>query len=75
MALIMIRSVATIRSGFFKLKRSSSGIRAFSSLLTSPPSKAVVYERHGPPDAVTRYVLCMYGIFSLMMNVKWAGAD
>ncbi|KAF9665469.1 hypothetical protein SADUNF_Sadunf16G0126000 [Salix dunnii] len=56
MALIMIRSVATSRSGFFKLKRSSSGIRAFSSLLTSPPSKAVVYERHGPPDAVTRVI-------------------
>ncbi|KAG5253635.1 hypothetical protein OIU78_019145 [Salix suchowensis] len=56
MALIMIRSVATIRSGFFKLKRSSSGVRAFSSLLTSPPSKAVVYERHGPPDAVTRLI-------------------
>jgi trans-2-enoyl-CoA reductase len=59
MALIMMRSVATTRRGFFKLKRSYSGIRAFSSLLTSPPSKAVVYERHGPPDAVTRYV-CMF---------------
>lgn len=29
-------------------------IRAFSALM-SPPSKAVVYEREGPPDAVTKY--------------------
>lgn len=56
MALIMMRSVAMTRRGFFKLKRSSNGIRAFSSLLTSPPSKAVFYERHGPPDAVTRVI-------------------
>ncbi|KAJ6947997.1 hypothetical protein NC651_002376 [Populus alba x Populus x berolinensis] len=61
MALIMMRSVATTRRGFFKLKRSSNGIRAFSSLLTSPPSKAVFYERHGPPDAVTR-VMEMEGV-------------
>uniref|UniRef100_A0A2P2L447 Zinc binding dehydrogenase n=1 Tax=Rhizophora mucronata TaxID=61149 RepID=A0A2P2L447_RHIMU len=29
--------------------------RAFSALM-SPPSKAVVYEQHGPPDSVTRVV-------------------
>lgn len=28
-------------------------VRAFSTAL-SPPSKAVVYEQHGPPDSVTR---------------------
>ncbi|KAJ0021720.1 hypothetical protein Pint_32261 [Pistacia integerrima] len=30
-------------------------IRAFSALM-SPPSKAVVYEREGPPDAVTKVI-------------------
>lgn len=35
--------------------RSSPAVRAFSSA-TSPPSKAVVYEQHGPPDAVCEVV-------------------
>lgn len=37
------------------LSRSSSAlrVRSFSSL-TSPPSMAVVYDRHGAPDAVMR---------------------
>lgn len=30
-------------------------VRAFSTTL-SPPSKAVVYEQHGPPDSVTRVI-------------------
>ncbi|KAL6203134.1 hypothetical protein ACLB2K_026837 [Fragaria x ananassa] len=30
-------------------------LRAFSSAM-SPPSKAVVYEQHGPPDTVTRVI-------------------
>ncbi|KAM5583897.1 enoyl-[acyl-carrier-protein] reductase, mitochondrial [Rosa sericea] len=30
-------------------------LRAFSTAL-SPPSKAVVYEQHGPPDSVTRVI-------------------
>ncbi|KAJ0084783.1 hypothetical protein Patl1_30803 [Pistacia atlantica] len=33
----------------------SKCIRAFSALM-SPPSKAVVYEREGPPDAVTKVI-------------------
>lgn len=35
--------------------RASPALRAFSSA-TSPPSKAVVYEQHGPPDAVCKVV-------------------
>ncbi|XP_023522889.1 enoyl-[acyl-carrier-protein] reductase, mitochondrial-like [Cucurbita pepo subsp. pepo] len=30
-------------------------IRAFSAIM-SPPSRAVVYDRHGPPDSVTRVI-------------------
>lgn len=29
-------------------------VRAFSATVMSPPSKAVVYDRQGPPDSVTR---------------------
>lgn len=36
--------------------------RAFSALM-SPPSMAVVYEHHGPPDAVTRFVVISLTIF------------
>ncbi|XP_075503786.1 enoyl-[acyl-carrier-protein] reductase, mitochondrial isoform X1 [Primulina tabacum] len=35
--------------------RASPAVRAFSSAM-SPPSKAVVYEQHGPPDAVCQVV-------------------
>ncbi|XP_073145712.1 enoyl-[acyl-carrier-protein] reductase, mitochondrial [Henckelia pumila] len=35
--------------------RASPAVRAFSAA-TSPPSKAVVYEQHGPPDAVCKVV-------------------
>ncbi|KAM4095493.1 hypothetical protein ACJW30_08G033400 [Castanea mollissima] len=31
-------------------------VRAFSATVMSPPSKAVVYDRQGPPDSVTRVV-------------------
>ncbi|KAK7832917.1 enoyl-[acyl-carrier-protein] reductase [Quercus suber] len=31
-------------------------VRAFSAAVMSPPSKAVVYDRQGPPDSVTRVV-------------------
>lgn len=31
-------------------------VRAFSVTVMSPPSKAIVYEHHGPPDAVTRVI-------------------
>ncbi|XP_068311541.1 enoyl-[acyl-carrier-protein] reductase, mitochondrial [Pyrus communis] len=38
------------------LRRSQTlSVRAFSTNL-SPPSKAVVYEQHGPPDRVTRVI-------------------
>lgn len=32
----------------------SPTVRAFSATIISPPSKAVVYNHHGPPDSVTR---------------------
>lgn len=39
---------------FFNLRRLQTlRIRLFSATM-SPPSKAVVYEEHGPPDSVTR---------------------
>ncbi|KAJ7947747.1 Zinc-binding alcohol dehydrogenase family protein [Quillaja saponaria] len=34
----------------------TQSVRAFSSAILSPPSKAVVYELHGSPDAVTRVI-------------------
>ncbi|MFS7940047.1 putative trans-2-enoyl-CoA reductase (NADPH) [Helianthus anomalus] len=34
---------------------SSGNVRAFSTL-TSPPSTAVVYDQHGPPDTVTKII-------------------
>lgn len=36
--------------------RASVAVRAFSYAATSPPSKAVVYEQHGPPDSVCKVV-------------------
>ncbi|KAH9612732.1 hypothetical protein KSS87_012599 [Heliosperma pusillum] len=36
-------------------RRRSCMVRAFSTVM-SPPSKAVVYDHHGPPDKVTRVV-------------------
>ncbi|BBH04891.1 Polyketide synthase, enoylreductase family protein [Prunus dulcis] len=35
--------------------------RAFSTTL-SPPSKAVVYEQHGPPDRVTSFYLVVFAV-------------
>uniref|UniRef100_A0A7C8YHS5 Enoyl-[acyl-carrier-protein] reductase, mitochondrial n=1 Tax=Opuntia streptacantha TaxID=393608 RepID=A0A7C8YHS5_OPUST len=37
------------------LRFARNHVRAFSALM-SPPSKAVVYDQHGPPDKVTRIV-------------------
>ncbi|XP_071719816.1 enoyl-[acyl-carrier-protein] reductase, mitochondrial-like [Rutidosis leptorrhynchoides] len=34
----------------------SSQLRAFSAGLMSPPSTAVIYETHGPPDTVTKVI-------------------
>lgn len=36
--------------------RRSLIIRAFSSSAVSPPSRAIVYDAHGPPDTVTKLV-------------------
>ncbi|XVE59149.1 hypothetical protein DITRI_Ditri05aG0022500 [Diplodiscus trichospermus] len=54
--------VKTENSGLWSLKQSSfrnfrqaQTVRALSTIM-SPPSKAVVYEQHGPPDSVTRVV-------------------
>ncbi|XVF68638.1 hypothetical protein PTKIN_Ptkin11bG0017500 [Pterospermum kingtungense] len=54
--------VKTVNSGLWSPKRSRSGsfqlaqtVRALSTIM-SPPSKAVVYEHHGPPDSVTRVI-------------------
>ncbi|KAJ0569060.1 putative trans-2-enoyl-CoA reductase (NADPH) [Helianthus annuus] len=33
----------------------SGNVRAFSALM-SPPSTAVVYDHHGPPDTVTKII-------------------
>ncbi|XP_022730236.1 enoyl-[acyl-carrier-protein] reductase, mitochondrial [Durio zibethinus] len=58
------RSIAlqAVNTGLWSLKRSSSRIfqqaqtvRALTTIM-SPPSKAVVYEHHGPPDSVTRVI-------------------
>ncbi|GKV08227.1 hypothetical protein SLEP1_g19892 [Rubroshorea leprosula] len=45
----------SLRHGRFSAAQRAQTIRAFSSLV-SPPSKAVVYENHGSPDAVTRVI-------------------
>ncbi|GLU02444.1 hypothetical protein SLE2022_196940 [Rubroshorea leprosula] len=45
----------SLRHGRFSAAQRAQTIRAFSSLM-SPPSKAVVYENHGSPDAVTRVI-------------------
>ncbi|KAK6234746.1 hypothetical protein SCA6_010083 [Theobroma cacao] len=54
--------VKAVNAGLWSLQRSRSGslqqaqtVRALSTI-TSPPSKAVVYEHHGPPDSVTRVI-------------------
>ncbi|XP_074567921.1 enoyl-[acyl-carrier-protein] reductase, mitochondrial [Curcuma longa] len=45
-----------LRSRCYPLSRlASSSFRAFATVL-SPPSKAIVYEQHGPPDQVTRLI-------------------
>ncbi|KAG6537564.1 hypothetical protein ZIOFF_002658 [Zingiber officinale] len=45
-----------LRSQCYPLSRlASSSFRAFATKL-SPPSKAIVYEQHGPPDKVTRLI-------------------
>ncbi|CAH9108867.1 unnamed protein product [Cuscuta epithymum] len=38
---------------FLTPRLTTSAIRAFSTAM-SPPSKAIVYDQHGPPDSVTR---------------------
>lgn len=40
--------------GFSRRGERTVAAHSFSTVL-SPPSKAVVYEHHGPPDQVTRY--------------------
>ncbi|KAK6271880.1 PREDICTED: probable trans-2-enoyl-CoA reductase, mitochondrial isoform X1 [Theobroma cacao] len=54
--------VKAVNAGLWSLQRSRSGslqqaqtVRALSTIM-SPPSKAVVYEHHGPPDSVTRVI-------------------
>ncbi|XP_058080260.1 enoyl-[acyl-carrier-protein] reductase, mitochondrial [Magnolia sinica] len=42
-------------NGFYCRRNPMVFFRAFASVV-SPPSKAVVYERHGPPDEVTRVI-------------------
>ncbi|KAE8680499.1 putative trans-2-enoyl-CoA reductase [Hibiscus syriacus] len=54
------RSIAlkAVNTGLWSLNRSlpkAPIVRALSTIM-SPPSKAVVYEHHGPPDSVTRTV-------------------
>ncbi|KAK8707739.1 hypothetical protein V6N13_058792 [Hibiscus sabdariffa] len=47
-------------TSLWSLNRSSpkaKTVRALSTIM-SPPSKAVVYEHHGPPDTVTRGISC-----------------
>ncbi|KAK8990495.1 hypothetical protein V6N11_009194 [Hibiscus sabdariffa] len=60
----MARSIAlkAVSTGLWSLNQSRSlslpkpqTVRALSTTM-SPPSKAVVYEHHGPPDSVTRMV-------------------
>lgn len=46
-------NLRSVHGGVAVIQRLSA--RAFSSAV-SPPSKAVVYESHGPPDAVTKLV-------------------
>ncbi|XVF20174.1 hypothetical protein REPUB_Repub11eG0175300 [Reevesia pubescens] len=62
--MIMARSilVKTVYTSLWSLKRSrlrsfqqAQTIRALSTIM-SPPSKAIVYEHHGPPDSVTRLI-------------------
>ncbi|GLT33842.1 hypothetical protein SLA2020_084000 [Shorea laevis] len=62
MALMRMVAMRVVSGGAWSLKRGrfsaaqrAQTIRAFSSLM-SPPSKAVVYENHGSPDAVTRVI-------------------
>ncbi|XP_021278044.1 enoyl-[acyl-carrier-protein] reductase, mitochondrial [Herrania umbratica] len=54
--------VKAVNAGLWSLQRSRSRslqqaqtVRALSAIM-SPPSKAVVYEHHGPPDSVTRLI-------------------
>ncbi|EOY34251.1 Polyketide synthase, enoylreductase family protein isoform 1 [Theobroma cacao] len=54
--------VKAVNAGLWSLQRSRSRslqqaqtVRALSTIM-SPPSKAVVYEHHGPPDSVTRVI-------------------
>ncbi|XVF05620.1 hypothetical protein REPUB_Repub05bG0188400 [Reevesia pubescens] len=61
----LTRSIICLRSektGLWSLKQSrlksfqqAQTIRTLSTII-SPPSKAVVYEHHGPPDSVTRVI-------------------
>lgn len=41
-------------------------VRSLSTVM-SPPSKAIVYEQHGSPDSVTRFVVYCVGTVSICM--------
>ncbi|CAA6654825.1 unnamed protein product [Spirodela intermedia] len=54
---VVLRSLCAVaRPGAFSFRGNRAlAARSFSAVL-SPPSKAVVYEHHGPPDQVTRMI-------------------
>ncbi|XP_010685934.2 enoyl-[acyl-carrier-protein] reductase, mitochondrial [Beta vulgaris subsp. vulgaris] len=58
MKLIALKSAyktASFHSGFQQFPHRRNYVRAFSAIM-SPPSMAVVYDQHGPPDKLTRIV-------------------
>ncbi|XP_057548911.1 enoyl-[acyl-carrier-protein] reductase, mitochondrial isoform X1 [Amaranthus tricolor] len=58
MKLISLRSVHKTASFHFSLRQNPihrNFVRAFSAIM-SPPSMAVVYDNHGPPDQLTKIV-------------------
>ncbi|XP_021716299.1 enoyl-[acyl-carrier-protein] reductase, mitochondrial-like [Chenopodium quinoa] len=47
---------ASFHFGSHQLPLRRNYVRAFSAAIMSPPSMAVVYDQHGPPDQLTRLV-------------------